>query len=82
MRVCYLDCYEARLCCYLVIYKENLLTFITAVLLPFVTYLLTLPRILHFYISLYVYNKHYFESAAINKLKDFPLYKFHAILLT
>jgi hypothetical protein len=38
MRDCYLDCHEAGLCCYLVINTENLLR-------PFVTYLLTLPRI-------------------------------------
>jgi hypothetical protein len=44
MRVCYLDCHEARLCCYLVIHVENLVLSIRAVLLPFVTYLLTLPR--------------------------------------
>jgi hypothetical protein len=25
MRICYLDCHEARLCCYLVIRIENLL---------------------------------------------------------
>jgi hypothetical protein len=25
MRVCYLDCHEAGLCCYLVIHTENLL---------------------------------------------------------
>jgi hypothetical protein len=44
MCVCYLDCHEAGLCCYLVIHMENLLS-ITAVLLPFVTYLLTFPRV-------------------------------------
>jgi hypothetical protein len=38
MRVSYLDSHEAGLCCYLVIHTEN------RVLLPFVTYLLTLPR--------------------------------------
>jgi hypothetical protein len=43
MPVCYLDCHEAGLCCYLVIYIEDI-TSIRAVLLPFVTYLLTLPR--------------------------------------
>jgi hypothetical protein len=43
MRVCYLDCHDAGLCCYLVIQIETF-TSITAVLLPFVTYLLTLPR--------------------------------------
>jgi hypothetical protein len=42
IRVCYLDCHEAGLCCYLVIYKP--ITSVTAILLPFVTYLLTLPR--------------------------------------
>jgi hypothetical protein len=26
MRICYLDCYEAGLCCYLVIYIGNLLS--------------------------------------------------------
>jgi hypothetical protein len=44
MRVCYLDCQEAGLCCYLVIHIGNPITSITTVLLPFVTYLLTLPR--------------------------------------
>jgi hypothetical protein len=43
MRVCYLDRHEAGLCCYLVIHIENLITSITAVLLPFVTHSLTLP---------------------------------------
>jgi hypothetical protein len=38
IRVCYLDCHEAGLWCYLVIHIIS----ITAVLLPFVTYLLTL----------------------------------------
>jgi hypothetical protein len=33
-----------ELCCYLVIRLENTITSITAVLFPFVTYLLTLPR--------------------------------------
>jgi hypothetical protein len=42
MRVCYLGCHEAGLCCYLVMHIGNLLTSITAVLLPFVTYFLTL----------------------------------------
>jgi hypothetical protein len=41
MWVCYLDCHEAGLCCYLAIQIENLLR----PLPPFVTYLLTLPRI-------------------------------------
>jgi hypothetical protein len=44
-RVCYLHCHEAGLCCYLVIHIENLLTSITAVLLPFVAYLLTVAYI-------------------------------------
>jgi hypothetical protein len=34
MRICYLYCHEAGLCCYLVIHIES-------VLLPFVSYLLT-----------------------------------------
>jgi hypothetical protein len=42
MRFCYLNCHEAILCCYLVIHIHT--TSITAVLLWFVTYLLTLPR--------------------------------------
>jgi hypothetical protein len=37
-RVCYLDCHEAGLCCYLVIDIENILP-------PFVTYLLTQPLV-------------------------------------
>jgi hypothetical protein len=41
MRICYLDCHEAGLCCYLVIHSQ-LITSISAILLPFVTYLLTL----------------------------------------
>jgi hypothetical protein len=45
MSVCYLHCHEAGLCCYLVIHVENPITSITAVLLSFVSYLLTLPRI-------------------------------------
>jgi hypothetical protein len=45
MRVCYLDCYEAGLCCYLVITNRKPITSITDVLLPFVAYLLTFPRI-------------------------------------
>jgi hypothetical protein len=44
IRVCYLDCHEAGLCCYLVIHIRKPITSTTAVLLPFVTYLLTLPR--------------------------------------
>jgi hypothetical protein len=44
MRVYYLDCHEAGLCCYLVIHIENNITSITAILLPFVAYLLTVPR--------------------------------------
>jgi hypothetical protein len=40
MRVCYLDCYEAGLCCYLVMHRKPI-TSITAVLFPFMTYLLT-----------------------------------------
>jgi hypothetical protein len=46
MRVCYLNSFEAGLCCYLVIHIQNLLTSITAVLLPLVTHLLILPRTL------------------------------------
>jgi hypothetical protein len=45
MRVCYLDCHEAGLCCYLVIHRKPI-TSITVGLLLFVAYLLTLPRIL------------------------------------
>jgi hypothetical protein len=44
MCVCYLHRHASGLCCYLVIHIENLITSITAVLLPCVTYLLTLPR--------------------------------------
>jgi hypothetical protein len=43
MRFCYLDCHEAGLCGYLVIYRK-LVTSITGVLFPFVTYLLALHR--------------------------------------
>jgi hypothetical protein len=43
--VCYLDCHEAGLYCSLVIEIENLLRPLQ-LLLPFVTYLLTLPRII------------------------------------
>jgi hypothetical protein len=46
IHVCYLDCHEAGLCCYLVIYTENLLH-ILQLLLPFVTYLLTLLRTIY-----------------------------------
>jgi hypothetical protein len=42
MRVYYLGCHEAGLCCYLVIHRKPV-TFFTAVLLLFVSYLLTLP---------------------------------------
>jgi hypothetical protein len=44
MHVCCLDCHEAGLCCHLVITHRKPVMSITAVLLPFVTYLLTLPR--------------------------------------
>jgi hypothetical protein len=37
IRVCYLDYHGARLCCYLVIHNRKFITFIAAVLLPFVT---------------------------------------------
>jgi hypothetical protein len=45
MRMCAfcLDCHDAGLCCYLVIHRKST-TSIKAVLLPSVTYLLTLPR--------------------------------------
>jgi hypothetical protein len=45
MRVCYLDCHKVGLCYYLVIHIEHLLRPLQQFLLPFVTYLLTLPRI-------------------------------------
>jgi hypothetical protein len=51
--VCYLDCHEAGLCCYLVIIYTKPITTITAVLLPFVTYLLTLLRI---FVDLFAVN--------------------------
>jgi hypothetical protein len=41
MRLCYLDCQGAGMCFYLVVHKP--ITSITVVLLPFVSYLLTLP---------------------------------------
>jgi hypothetical protein len=44
MRVCYLDGHEAGQCCYLVLDIENLLHPLQLFLLPFVAYLLTLPR--------------------------------------
>jgi hypothetical protein len=49
MRVCYLDCHESGLCCYLSIHIENLLLPLRVVLLAFVTYLwLSLvPRLFH-----------------------------------
>jgi hypothetical protein len=43
MRVCYLDCHEAGLCCYLLIHIENLLR---PLRLFYFHYLLTLPRII------------------------------------
>jgi hypothetical protein len=43
MHICYLDCHQAGLCCYLVIHRKPT-TSITALLLPFVTYLLTHPH--------------------------------------
>jgi hypothetical protein len=85
-RVCYLNCHEAGLCCYLfflplyspiqalaasmklsfslqllnlgqligllgrVISSSQGITYITAVLLPFVTYLLSLPRIFNYFV--------------------------------
>jgi hypothetical protein len=51
MRIWYLDSREAGPCCYVVIYiyiYRKSITSITAVLLPFVTYSLTLPRIYGF----------------------------------
>jgi hypothetical protein len=45
MRICYLNCHKAGLCCYLVIHIENLLHPLQLFLLPFVNKLLTLPRI-------------------------------------
>jgi hypothetical protein len=43
MCVCYLGYHEAELCCYIVIRKKKkTIMSITAVLLPFLTYLLTL----------------------------------------
>jgi hypothetical protein len=45
MCVCYLDWHEAGLCCYVVICRKRS-TSITVVLLPFMTYLLNLLRIL------------------------------------
>jgi hypothetical protein len=42
MRVCYLDCHQSGLYCCLVIHRKYI-TSITAALLPFLTYLLTLP---------------------------------------
>jgi hypothetical protein len=44
MRVYYLDCHDAGLWCYLVMHVEKPITPMTAVLLPFLTYLLNLPR--------------------------------------
>jgi hypothetical protein len=42
MRVCYLDCHEAGLYCYLVIHVEHLIVRYSC-FIPFVTYLLTVP---------------------------------------
>jgi hypothetical protein len=44
MRVCYLDCQEAGLCCYLVIHKENLLRPLQLFYFHFWPILLTLPH--------------------------------------
>jgi hypothetical protein len=44
LRVCYLDGHETGLCCYLVIHTEKPIISITAVLLPIVTYFLTLSH--------------------------------------
>jgi hypothetical protein len=57
MRVCYLDCHEAGLCSYLVIRKTY--SSITAVLLPSVTYLLTLPRNKNGYAPLWSAAEHF-----------------------
>jgi hypothetical protein len=51
MCICYIDCYEAGLCCYLVTNRKPI-TSISAVLFLFVTHLLTVPRI---YIYIYIY---------------------------
>jgi hypothetical protein len=52
MHLCHLDFHEARLCCYLEIHIENIIS-IKAVLLPFVTYLPILPHIYN------IKSKHY-----------------------
>jgi hypothetical protein len=43
MCICYLKCHDDELCCYLVTHRKPTKS-ITIVLLPFITYLLTLPR--------------------------------------
>jgi hypothetical protein len=45
LRICYLDCHEAGLCCYLVIHIGNLLRTLQLVYFHLWLYLLTLPRI-------------------------------------
>jgi hypothetical protein len=47
IHICYLDCHEVGLCCCLVTYIKPIVS-ITAVLLPFVTHLLTLTRAIAF----------------------------------
>jgi hypothetical protein len=53
IHVCYLDCHEAGLCCSSDTYRKPI-TSTTAALLPFVTYILTLPLIIQwdFYTAL------------------------------
>jgi hypothetical protein len=59
MRVFYLDCHETGLCCYLVIHIQKPFTSIIAVLLPFVTYLLTLSRNSHNMSYEFIFAKDY-----------------------
>jgi hypothetical protein len=49
MRVCYLDCYEAGLCCYLVIHIENLSRPLQLCYFHLWPILLTFPRITYYH---------------------------------
>jgi hypothetical protein len=58
MSVCYLDYNEVWLCYYLVIHNIKPIMSITAVLLPFVTHLFTLPRMYHSVAFLTIKRQH------------------------
>jgi hypothetical protein len=79
IRVRYLFCHEVGLCCYLVIHVENLLRF-TAVLLPFVTCLLILPRNI-WYLEHKMYSINIFpfrpDFRKKNKINDVGFWRCH-----